>query len=93
MPLVRAPQPWWTGWGARTGADCVPETHPVRHWPATCPWVAAVARKFAQRFPTPTRRGRPPVATRGLWALARPTPATGADEPRCRRWRPVVAVR
>jgi hypothetical protein len=89
MPLVRYPQPWWTGRGPGcTGADCVPETQPVRHWPATCPWVAlvaAVAREFAQRFPTPQR---------GLWAVARRTPAlTGADEPRCRRWRPAVAVR
>ena len=54
-------------------ADFVPETHPLRQWAETFPWVAlvaAVARNFAQRFPTPTARGRAPVATRGLLALA-----------------------
>jgi hypothetical protein len=37
------------------------------------PWaalVAAVERNFTQRFPTPTARGRAPVATRVLLALA-----------------------
>ena len=53
-------------------ADFVPETHPVRQWADTFPWaalVAAVERNFAQRFPTPTARGRAPVATRVLLAL------------------------
>jgi hypothetical protein len=53
-------------------ADFVPETHPVRQWADTFPWtalVAAVDRNFAQRFPTPTARGRVPVATRVLLAL------------------------
>ena len=53
-------------------ADFVPETHPIRQWADTFPWaalVAAVDHSFAQRFPTPTRRGRPPVSTRVLLAL------------------------
>ena len=53
-------------------ADFVPESHPVRQWADTFPWaalVAAVARNFAHRFPTPTARGRAPVATRVLLAL------------------------
>jgi hypothetical protein len=53
-------------------ADFVPETHPVRQWADTFPWAAlgaAVDRSVAQRFPTPTARGRAPVATRVLLAL------------------------
>jgi hypothetical protein len=53
-------------------ADFVPETHPLRQWADTFPWaalVAAVDQHFAQRFPTPTARGRAPVATRVLLAL------------------------
>ena len=44
----------------------------MRQWADTFPWaalVAAVDRNFAQRFPTPTARGRAPVATRVLLAL------------------------
>ncbi|MEK7214903.1 MAG: transposase, partial [Chloroflexota bacterium] len=44
----------------------------LRQWAETFPWaalVAAVERNFAQRFPTPTARGRAPVATRVLLAL------------------------
>ena len=52
-------------------ADFVPESRPLRQWADTFPWtalVAAVERHFTQRFPTPTARGRAPVATRVLWA-------------------------
>ena len=53
-------------------ANFVPETHPIRQWADTFPWavlVAAVDRSFAQRFPRPTTRGRPPISTRVLLAL------------------------
>src|SRR5919106_2689654 len=73
MRLLRHLQHWLTGQGLRIAvADFVPETHPVRQWADTFPWaalVAAVDRSFAQRFPTPTARGRAPVATRVLLAL------------------------
>jgi transposase len=73
MRLLRHLQHWLTGTGRLLRvADFVPETHPVRQWADTFPWtalVAAVDRHFAQRFPTPTARGRPPVATRVLLAL------------------------
>jgi hypothetical protein len=73
MRLLRHLQHWLTGHGLRIAvADFVPETHPIRQWADTVPWtalVAAVERSFAQRFPTPTARGRAPVATRVLLAL------------------------
>jgi hypothetical protein len=53
-------------------ADFGPETHPIRQWAETFPWavlVTAIDRSFTQRFPKPTARGRPPVATRVLLAL------------------------
>ena len=72
MRLLRHLQHWLTGTGRPLRvADFVPETHPVRQWADTFPWtalVAAVERNFAQRFPTPTARGRAPVATRVLLA-------------------------
>jgi hypothetical protein len=68
MRLLRDLQPWLTACGPRIQvADFVPETPPRRQWAATFPWaalVAAVDRHFAPRFPTPSTRGRPPVATR-----------------------------
>jgi hypothetical protein len=68
MPLLRDLQHGLTGRGPRRQvADCVPDTPPLRQWAETCPWVtrvAAVDRSCAQRFPTPTTRGRPPVSTR-----------------------------
>jgi len=74
MRLLRYLQHWLRGTGHPLRvADFVPETHPVRQWADTLPWaalVAAVDRNFAPRFPTPTARGRAPVATRGLLALA-----------------------
>ena len=73
MRLLRYLQHWLTGAGRSIRvADFVPETHPVRLWADTFPWtalVAAVERNFAQRFPTPTARGRVPVAPRVLLAL------------------------
>ena len=73
MRLLRHLQHWLTGQGFQIAvAEFVPETHPIRQWADTFPWtalVAAVDRSFAQRFPTPTARGRAPVATRVLLAL------------------------
>jgi transposase len=73
MRLLRQLQHWLRGTGRLLiVADFVPETHPLRQWADTLPWtalVAAVDRNFAQRFPTPTARGRAPVATRVLLAL------------------------
>ncbi len=73
MRLLRHLQHWLTGQGRPLAvAEFVPETHPLRQWADTFPWtalVAAVERSFAQRFPTPTARGRVPVATRVLLAL------------------------
>jgi hypothetical protein len=74
----------------------VPATHPLRPGAETWPWaalVAAVDRSFAQRFPTPTARGRPPVSTRVLWAGARLHQELAcADEPIWSRWRTALAV-
>jgi hypothetical protein len=76
--------------------DFVPETHPIRQWAETFPWaavVAAVDRSFAQRFPKPTTRGRPPVSTRGLLALEfLKQELTCADEQICSRLRTDLAV-
>jgi transposase len=73
MRLLRHLQHWLTGPGRPFAvADLVPETHPLRQWADTFPWAAlvvAVERNFTQRFPTPTARGRAPVATRVLLAL------------------------
>ena len=73
MRLLRHLQHWFTGHGFPIAvADFVPETHPVRQWADTFPWaalVAAVDRSVAQRFPTPTARGRASVAPRVLLAF------------------------
>jgi hypothetical protein len=73
MRLLRHLQHWLRGPGRPLiTADFVPETHPLRQWADTFPWtalVAAVERSFMRRFPTPTARGRAPVATRVLLAL------------------------
>jgi hypothetical protein len=64
MRLFRHLQHWLTGSGTRLQvADFVPKTHPLRQWAETFPWVALVAaidRRFAQRCPTDSTRGRPP---------------------------------
>jgi hypothetical protein len=69
----------------------------MRQWAETFPWaalVAAVDRSFAQRFPKPTTRGRPPVSTRVLWALELLTQEWAcADEQICSRLRTDLAVR
>jgi hypothetical protein len=70
LRLWRSLQHWLRGTGRPLSvAAFVPETHSLRQWADTFPWaalVAAVDRSFAQRFPTPTARGRAPVATRVL---------------------------
>ena len=69
---------------------------PSRQGAETFPWaalVAAVDRSFTQRFPPPTRRGRPPVSTRVLWAGEVLKPALPcSDEQLCSRLRPDLAV-
>jgi hypothetical protein len=73
MRLLRHLQHWLTGTGGPLRVvDFVPESHPIRQWADTFPWAAlvtAVERNFAQRFPTPTTRGRAPVAPRVVLAL------------------------
>ncbi len=73
MRLLRRLQLWLTGSGRPLAvADFVPESHPLRQWADTLPWTAlvtAVERNFTRRFPTPTARGRAPVAPRVLLAL------------------------
>ena len=90
MPLLRSLQHWLTGRGpCLQVAAFVPETPPLRPWAETLPWaalVAAVDRRFAQRVPNPTRRGRPPVSTRVLWAWELRTHALScSDEQICSR--------
>jgi transposase len=97
MPLLRYLQHWLTGRGpCLQVADFVPETHPLRQWADTFPWaalVAAVDRRFAQRFPNPTRRGRPPVSTRVLLVLELlKHELSCSDEQICSRLRTDVAV-
>jgi hypothetical protein len=73
MHILRYLQHWLTGRRpCLQVADFVPETPPLCQWTETFPWaarVAAVERHVAQRFPKPTRRGRPPVSTRVLLAV------------------------
>jgi transposase len=97
MPLLRYLQHWLTGRGpCLQVADFVPDTHPLRQWAETFPWaalVAAVDRRFAQRFPKPTTRGRPPVSTRVLLALELlKHELSCSDEQMCSRLRTDVAV-
>ncbi len=97
MPLLRYLQHWLTGRGPRLQvADFVPETHSLRQWADTFPWaalVAAVDRSFAQRFPKPTMRGRPPVSTRVLLALELLKHELAcSDEQICSRLRTDLAV-
>ena len=97
MTLFRYLQHWLTGRGpCLQVADFVPEMHPIRQWAETFPWaalVAAIDRSFAQRFPTPTRRGRPPISTRVLLALELlKQELTCSDEQICSRLRTDLAV-
>jgi DNA-binding helix-hairpin-helix protein with protein kinase domain len=98
MPLLRYLQHGLTGRGPSLQvADFVPARPPLRQWADTVPWaalVAAVDRSFAQRFPKPTARGRPPVSTRVLLALELLNQElTCSDEQICSRLRTDVAVR
>jgi DNA-binding helix-hairpin-helix protein with protein kinase domain len=98
MPLLRDLQHWLTGRGpCLQVADFVPDTPPLRQGAETFPWaalVAAVERAFAQRFPRPSRRGRPPVSIRGLWAFELLTQELACSaEPLGHRWRTDLAVR
>jgi transposase len=55
--------------------------------------VAAIERSVTQRFPKPTRRGRPPVSTRVLLALELlKQELTCSDEQICSRLRTDLAV-
>jgi hypothetical protein len=97
MPLLRSLQHWLTGRGpCLRVADFVPETHPIRQWAETWPWVALVAavdRSFARRFPRLTTRGRPPVATRVVVALELLKHALACSDAQIwSRWRTDLAV-
>jgi Transposase domain (DUF772) len=97
MHLFRHLQHWLTGRGPRLQvADFVPVMHPLRQWADTFPWealVAAIERSFAQRFPTLSTRGRPPVSPRVLLALELLKHELGAaDEAICHRLRTDFAV-
>jgi hypothetical protein len=98
MKRFRFLQPWLTGQGpCLQVADFVPDTHPIHQWPEALPWAALVAamdRSFAQRFPKPTTRGRPPVATRVWLALEfLKQELAGSDEQICSRLRTDLVVR
>jgi hypothetical protein len=97
MRLLRHLQHWLSGPGrSLVVVDFVPETHPLREWADTFPWaalVAAVERNFAQRFATPTARGRASVATRVLVALELLKPELHwSDEQICSQLRTDLAV-
>ena len=84
MRLFRHLQPWLTGGGPHLQvADVVPHPHPIRQWAETFPWpalVEAIDRSCAQRFPKTSRRGRPPISTRVLRALAWLKHAVGGSD-------------
>jgi len=97
MRLFRYLQHWLTGHGPHLQvADFVPLMHPIRQWADTFPWAAlvkAIERSFAQRFPTDSSRGRPPVSPRVLLALEWLKHEVGAsDEQICHRLRTDFAV-
>jgi len=97
MRLFRHLQHWLTGCGPRLRvADFVPVMHPIRQWADTFPWaalVAALERSFAQRFPTDSSRGRPPVSPRVLLALELlKHEVSCSDEQICSRLRTDLAV-
>ena len=98
MRLLRHLQHWLSGRGRPLiVADFVPETHRLRQWADTFPGavlVAAVDPHCAQRLPTPTARGRAPVATRVLVALELLKHELHcSDEQICSQLRPDLAVR
>ena len=97
MKLFRDLKHWLTGRGpCLQVADFVPESHPLRQWTETFPWVALVAavdRSFAQRFPKLTTRGRPPISTRVVLALELLKHELGCSDAQiCTRLRTDLAV-
>ncbi len=97
MRLFRHLQHWLTGCGPRLRvADFVPVMHPIRQWADTFPWaalVAAIERSIAQRCPTDSSRGRPPVSPRVLLALELlKHELSCSDEQICSRLRTDLAV-
>ena len=97
MRLVRYLQHWLSGRGTPLQVtDFVPESHPLRQWADTFPWVAlvsAIEQSFSQRFPKKSPRGRQPVPLRVLLALELLKPELGAsDEDICQRLRTDFAV-
>jgi hypothetical protein len=97
MRLLRYLQHWLSGQGPRLHvADFVPESPPIRQWADTFPWAAlvdAIEQSVSKRFPTTSRRGRRPVATRVLLALELLKHELGAsDEQICHRLRTDCAV-
>src|SRR5712691_10590435 len=97
MRLFRHLQHWLTGCGPRLRvADFVPVMHPIRQWADTFPWaalVAAIERSIAQRCPTDSSRGRPPVSPRVLLALELlKHELSCSDEKMCSRLRTDLAV-
>jgi transposase-like protein DUF772 len=97
MGLVRYLQHWLSGTGTPLQvADFVPDTHPLRQWADTFPWVAlvtAIEHNFAQRFPQRSPRGRRPVPLRVLLALELLKHELGeSDEDICHRLRTDFAV-
>ena len=97
MRLVRYLQHWLSGTGTRLQVtDFVPETHPIRQWADTFPWVtlvSAIEQSIATRFPPKSQRGRRPVPVRALLALELLKHELGAsDEEICHRLRTDFAV-
>lgn len=97
MHIFRHLQHWLSGHGPRLHvADFVPDTHPIRQWADTFPWMAlgeATTKSFAERFPKTSTRGRTPVSTRVLLALELLKDEVGAsDEQICHRLRTDFAV-
>jgi hypothetical protein len=97
MRLIRPLQHWLGGSGPRLRvADIVPKTNSLRPWAETFPWaemVEAIEKSVARRFPKRSSRGRRPVPTRVLLALALLQHAVGASEEALgERWCTDVAV-
>jgi len=97
MRVVHYLQHWLSGRGTPLQVtDFVPESHPLRQWADTFPWVAlvsAIEQSFSQRFPKKSPRGRQPVPLRVLLALELLKPELGAsDEDICQRLRTDFAV-
>jgi hypothetical protein len=97
MRFGRYLQHWLGGTGARLHVtDFVPESHPIRQWADTFPWMAlvsAIEHNFEKRFRKSSQRGRRPVSVRVLLALELLKHELGAsDEDICHRLRTDFAV-